>query len=468
MSLNSSTDTDKKTELWRKDKDHFFHPYTDFSKFDSQGSTIYSSGKDHFIYDEDGTRYLDGIAGLWCVNIGHGNKEMADHIAEQAAKLAYYNTFGGASSPPAARLAEKLAAIAPATLNKTFFGTGGSMANDTAIKIAHYYFNQLGKTTKKKIISRNLGYHGSTYLAHALTGIESTHIGFDLPIEGLIHHVSAPYPYRKPPAAEGIDFCDFLVNELERTILELGAENVAAFIAEPIMGAGGVIVPPELYNKRTWELCKKYEVLYIADEVVTAFGRLGHMIASEAVFGVVPDILVLAKGISSGYVPLGATMISDTIYEVISAPKDANPYFTHGFTYSGHALSCAVGLKNIEIMEREGFCQHVREHGPYFEERLRVLEKYPIVAEVRGSHFMLGIEFVVDKKTKTAFDPDVFDVTDRIFKHCKNLGAIVRPVGPVVVLSPPLTFDREAIDLLVEILSRAIEQVLLELKEMGI
>ncbi len=466
--MGSDTAIANKTTLWKKDKDHFFHPYTNFKTFDEQGSTIYASGRDHFIYDETGNEYLDGIAGLWCVNIGHGNREMADLMAEQAAKLAYYNTFGGASSPPAAQLAAKLAELAPGTLNKTFFGTGGSMANDTAVKIAHYYFNIMGKPHKKKIISRDLGYHGSTYLAHALTGIASTHIGFDLPIDGLVHHVTAPYEYRKPADAEDMDFCDYLLEDLERTIMELGADTIAAFIAEPIMGAGGVIVPPKEYNRRTWELCKKYEILYIADEVVTAFGRLGHMFASEAVFGVQPDILVLAKGISSGYVPLGATMITDEIYDVISIPKDANPYFSHGFTYSGHALACAVGLKNIAIMERTERCEHVREHGPYFEQRLRELEKYPIVGEVRGSHFMLGIEFVSDKMTKASFDPDQYDVTDRIFSHCKQLGAIVRPVGPIVVLSPPLTFDRKAIDRMVEILSKAIEKVLDELKERSV
>ena len=455
---------DKKT-IWKNDLDHFVHPYTNFNKFNNEGSSIYSQGKGHFIYDEEGIEYLDGIAGLWCVNIGHGNEEMADRLAEQAKKLAYYNTFGGASSPPSAMLAAKLAEICPDNLNHVFFGTGGSMANDTAIKIIHYYNNLLGKPNKKKIISRDLGYHGSTFLSHALTGIQSTHIGFDLPFKDLIYHVSAPYDYRRPEDISSEEFCDYLVDELEEKILELGAENVACFIAEPIMGAGGVIVPPENYNYRTWQLCKKYDILYLADEVVTAFGRLGHMVASEDKFNVKPDIIVMAKGISSGYIPLGATMISDEIYNVISKPKDDNPYFTHGFTYSGHALACASGLINIEIMEKMNLCEHVKEIGPYFENELKQLLKYPIVGDVRGSHFMLGIEFVVDRGSKESFNPDVYDITAQIFSHCKKLGLIVRPVGPVIVLSPPLTFDKEAIDKAIFILSQSIENVLLELKD---
>ena len=224
-------------DLWRKDRDHFIHPYTNFQKFKTEGALVFSEGKDHFIYDADGRRYLDGMAGLWCVNIGHGRKDIAQAIAEQSSKLAYYNTFEDSTSPPAAELASELARISPGSLNHVFFGTGGSMANDTAIKIIHYYFNQLGLPNKKKVISRELAYHGSTYLAHTLTGIASTHIGFDLAPD-LVHYVSAPYPYRRPEGMSLEAFCDFLIQELEDKILELGPENVACFIAEPILGAG--------------------------------------------------------------------------------------------------------------------------------------------------------------------------------------------------------------------------------------
>ena len=339
------------------------------------------------------------------------------------------------------------------------------MANDSAIKMVHYYFNRLGLPHKKKILSRNLAYHGSTYLAHALTGIAPTHIGFDLPTD-LVTYLSAPYPYRRPEGMTVAEFCDSLIEEMEDKILELGPEYIACFIAEPIMGAGGVIVPPEGYLVRTAELCKKYDILFIADEVVTAFGRLGKMIASEEMFGIQPDIIVLAKGLSSGYVPLGATVISEAIHEVIARPKPENPSFSHGFTYSGHTLACATGLKNIEILERENFCQHVATWGPYFKRQLKSLEDLPIVGEVRGSHYMLALEYVKDKRTKASFSPEV-DIGKRIYYAAKQRGLIIRPLGPLTVLSPPLTYDSDAIDESVAILRESIFQVMDDLHKVG-
>ena len=239
---------------------------------------------------------------------------------------------------------------------------------------------------------------------------------------------------------------------------------MAAFIAEPILGAGGVIVPPPGYHQRTAEICRKYGVLYISDEVITGFGRLGEMIASKEIFGLQPDILVLAKGISSGYVPLGATVISDRIHDVIAKPKKNNPYFTHGFTYSGHALACGAGLKNIEIMEREDLCAQVRSLGPYFEEQLKKLEDLPIVAEVRGRHYMLALEYVRDKTSKTLFDDSVA-IGKRVYYHCKDRGLILRPIGNKNILSPPLTYDRSAIDDTVEILRSSILATVDDLKK---
>jgi adenosylmethionine-8-amino-7-oxononanoate aminotransferase len=427
---------------------------------------VYAQGVGHYIYDTDGNEYLDGIAGLWCVNIGHGREDIAQLMAEQAKKLAYYNTFEDATSVPATELAAKLAQLSPGSLNKVFFGTGGSMANDTAIKIAHYYFNLKGQPNKKKVISRDLAYHGSTFLAHTLTGIHSTHIGFDM-AKDLVHYVSAPYTYRRPEGTTEADFCDFLIRELEEKILSLGPDNVACFIAEPILGAGGVLVPPAGYHRRSWELCKKYDLLYISDEVVTAFGRLGHMITSKDMWEVQPDMLVLAKGISSGYIPLGATVFSDEIYEVISQPKKSNPYFSHGFTYSGHALSCAVGLKNIEIMENEDFCGHVRRWGPYFEQELKKLESLPLIGNVRGSHYMLCLENVADKETKQGFADEVA-IAKRIYYHAKKRGLIIRPIGPLNVLSPPLTYDQAAIDRTVAIVADSVLATAADLRKEGL
>jgi len=440
--------------LWRQDLDHYIHPWTDFSTFKEEGSLIMAESEGAYVIDSEGNRYIDGIGGLWCVNIGYANEEMAQAIAEQVRRITYYSTFGHLTTPPAAELAAKLAELTPGKLNHVFYGTGGSMSNDTAIRIIHFYFNRLGKKNKKKIISRTDGYHGSTYLAMTLTGIEFDHQGFDLAPD-LVHHIPAPNPYRRPDGMSLEEFCDEKVADLENKILELGPENVACFIAEPVMGAGGVIVPPPAYHRRTREVCDRYEVLYISDEVVTGFGRLGHFFASESVFDFVPDIITCAKGISSGYVPLSATLLSEAMYDVISVPQAEGAMFTHGFTYSGHPISCAAGLKNIEIMERDDICGHVRDVGPYLEEQLASLLEHPIVGDVRGSHFMMCIENVADKETKALLPAEVA-IGDRIAAHCQSRGVIVRPIAHLNVLSPPLILTRQQIDTMVEVLHDSI------------
>jgi len=440
--------------LWRQDLDHYIHPWTDFSTFKEEGSLIMAESEGAYVIDSEGNRYIDGIGGLWCVNIGYANEEMAQAIAEQVRRITYYSTFGHLTTPPAAELAAKLAELTPGKLNHVFYGTGGSMSNDTAIRIIHFYFNRLGKKNKKKIISRTDGYHGSTYLAMTLTGIEFDHQGFDLAPD-LVHHIPAPNPYRRPDGMSLEEFCDEKVADLENKILELGPENVACFIAEPVMGAGGVIVPPPGYHRRTREVCDRYEVLYISDEVVTGFGRLGHFFASESVFDFVPDIITCAKGISSGYVPLSATLLSEAMYDVISVPQAEGAMFTHGFTYSGHPISCAAGLKNIEIMERDDICGHVRDVGPYLEEQLASLLEHPSVGDVRGSHFMMCIENVADKETKALLPAEVA-IGDRIAAHCQSRGVIVRPIAHLNVLSPPLILTRQQIDTMVEVLHDSI------------
>ena len=453
-------------DLWRKDRDHCIHPWTDFSTFKEKGSDIIAESEGAYVIDSDGGRYLDGIGGLWCVNIGYGRQEMAEAIAEQAKQLCYYSTFGHIASPPAATLAAKLAQLAPGSLNHVFFGTGGSMANETAIRVIHFYFNRLGKKSKKHIISRVDGYHGSTYLTMSMTGVAFDHIGFDI-IKDFIHHIPAPNVYRRPPGVSVEQFCDQKVADLENKILELGPENVACFIAEPIMGAGGVIVPPPGYHRRTWEVCKKYEVLYISDEVVTAFGRLGEIFATEAVFDVRPDILICAKGISSGYLPLGATLFSDEIYDVISVPQAEGAMFTHGFTYSGHPVSCAAGNKNIEIIEREDICGHVREVGPYLEQQMATLLDLPIVGDVRGKYFMMCVENVANKETKELLPAEVH-IGNRIADHCQKRGLIVRPIAHLNVLSPPLILTKEQIDTMVAILRESITAAIDDLVREGL
>lgn len=463
MQPNKKFDTQ---DLWRKDKEHYIHPWTDFATFKDEGSLIMAQGEGGYVFDSEGKRYLDGIGGLWCVNIGYGREEMAEAVAEQIRLIPYYSSFTHLVTPPAAELASKLAELAPGSLNHIFYGTGGSMAVDTAMRVIQFYFNRLGKKNKKHIISRVNGYHGSTYLTMSITGVAFDHVGFDI-IRDFIHHIPAPYVYRRPAGSTIEEFCDQKVADLEQKILEIGPENVACFIAEPIMGAGGVMVPPPGYHRRTMEVCKKYEVLYVSDEVVTAFGRLGEMFASESVFDIQPDIITSAKGITSGYLPLGATLFSEDIYDVISVPQAKGAAFTHGFTYSGHAVCCSAALKNIEILEREDICGHVREVGPYMEQQLATLLDLPIVGDVRGKYFMMCVENVANKETKELLSEEV-KIGDRIATHCEKRGLLIRPLAHLNVLSPPLILSREQIDDMVQIIRDSITTTMDDLVREGL
>ena len=458
---------EKTSSVWQMDKDHFIHPYTDYSVFEDEGSQVISGASGVTVTDDKGREYLDAIAGLWCVNIGHGREEMADTIRDQVLKMQYYNPFGHSTNEPAALLAAKLAELAPGSLNHVFYSSGGSTANDVAARLAHYYFAQRGMAGKKKIISRIDGYHGSTYFAANLTGIHGTKIGFNRLAEDMIHHVSSANLYRAPEGMDEAVYCDFLVTELQNRIDQLGAENIAAFFAEPIMGAGGVLVAPKGYHQRVQELCKAHDILFIADEVVTGFGRLGEWFVSESLYDCQPDILVSAKGISSGYIPLGATIVADEVYAEIAKPQVEGGALSMGFTYSGHAVACAAALKNIEIMERENLRQHVRDTGPALLRELQVLNNLPIVGDVRGSHFMVGVELVTDKSTKVGFDATVGSA-QRVFKRCLIKGLIVRPVGNVVVLSPPLIFTEQHCRQVAATLYDSINETAVELQVAGL
>lgn len=463
MTANPQIDRSHNRDIWQKDHDHFVHPWTMFDSFKTDGSLVMARANGAYVYDAEGKRYLDGIGGLWCVNIGYGRGEMADAIAEQARRLAFFNPFVDTTNIPAAELAALVAELAPGSLNRVFFSSGGSTANDTAYRLIQYYQHCRGKHSKKHIIARKGSYHGSTYIAMSIGGKKADHVPeFDYKTD-TIHHVSSPNVYRRPAGQSEEEFCDALVKELDDKIRELGPDNVAAFFAEPIMGAGGVIVPPAGYPTRVLEVCRKHDVLYVSDEVVTAFARLGHMFASKEVFDIQPDIITCAKGITSGYQPLGATIFSEEMYDVISSSKEGR-CFAHGFTYSGHPVACAAALKNIEIMQDEKLCEHVRETGPYFEEKLATLMESPIVGDVRGSHFMLCVESVANKETKEEFSDEI-DIGKRISEHAEQLGLIVRPIGALNVISPPLILTREQIDELVDTLGKAIENTVDDLRK---
>lgn len=459
MTINSAK------QIWEMDKNHFIHPYTDFNSFSEEGSQVISKAEGMHITDANGKSYIDSIAGLWCVNIGHGRTEMAEAISEQVLNMQYYNPFGHSTNEPGAILAAKLAELAPGDLNNVFYTCGGSTAVDSAIRLVHYYNNIRGKGNKKQIISRNNAYHGSTYVASNLTGIHGCKDNLDRIADSWINHISAADMFHRPKGAESLSeahFTQFLVDEFENRILQLGENNVAAFIAEPIMGAGGVLVAPKGYHKAMHEMCKKYDILYIADEVVTSFGRLGHFFASEDVFDMQPDIIITAKGISSGYIPLGAAIISDKIWNVVSHPKTGGGVLTMGYTYSGHPVACAAALKNIEIIEREKILDHVKEVGPYFQEKMKTLSDLPIFGDSRGSHLMLGIEFVANNETNESL-PAEAAIANRIFEHCRKRGLIIRPIGNIIVMSPPLIISKEQIDEIALTLRESIESTIRDL-----
>ncbi|NIB42188.1 aminotransferase [Pseudomaricurvus alkylphenolicus] len=454
------------SDLWQKDRDHHLHPWQHFDSFREAGATVMVQGDGCYVYDSDGGRYFDGIGGMWCVNIGYGREEMVEVIAEQTRRLPYFNPFVDTTNAPAAELASKLAQWAPGSLNHVFFSCGGSTANDTAFRLIQFYQSCRGKPQKQHIIAREDSYHGSTYVAMSIGGKAADHVPEFSYITDTIHHVSSPNSYRRPEGASESEFCDHLISELENKILSIGPEKVAAFFAEPIMGSGGVIVPPAGYHRRTWELCKQYDVLYVSDEVVTAFGRLGHMFASEEVFGIQPDIITCAKGLSSGYLPLGATIYSDEIHQVIDEAGE-NRSFAHGFTYSAHPVCCAAALKNMEILERDNILGQVQEVGPYFEQQLRSLMDLEIVGDVRGHQFMMCVENVANKETKALLSDEI-DVGKRITQHCESMGLLVRPIGHLNVLSPPLTMTREQVDFVVEVLRSSIKKTMDDLVKEGL
>ncbi len=462
---NSHNQFDPK-DIWQKDRDHFLHPWTHFDSFQKDGSFIVASGEGCHITDSDGKRYLDGISGMWCVNAGYGRTELADAMAEQARVLAYSNTFVDVTNAPVALLSARLAELAPGTLNHVAYATSGSCANDTALRLAHYYHGRRGETGRRNIISRDNSYHGSTFLTASVSKKSDDRQPEFHYTQDFIHHLSAPYPYRRPEGMSLEQFTDHLVQEFADKIAELGAEKISCFIAEPIQGSGGVVVPPPGYLPRMRDLCRQHGILFICDEVVTAFGRVGHWFASKDEFDIEPDIIVSAKGLTSGYVPLGVAIYS---YEIHNVLNEENPdaWFTHGFTYSGHPIGCAVALANIDLIEREGLLQNAREVGDYFENLVRELNDLPLVGDIRGRRLMMGLEYVADKETKKLL-PYEINISKRISSRCEEKGLLVRPIGHLDVMSPPLSLTRNEADFLVETLRGAIRETTDELAREGV
>ncbi|WP_069298655.1 aminotransferase [Neptunicoccus sediminis] len=463
--LTDKGQNDAEAHLRALDQRHTLHPWTHFDSFEKEGAMVVESGEGCYLKDANGKSYLDAVGGMWCTNIGLGRKEMAQTIAEQVEKLAYSSTFVDMTNGPSALLAEKLASLTPGDLNRMHFTTGGSTAVDSAYRLVGFYNYCRGKPEKTHIIARDQAYHGSTFVTMSIGNKAADKVTEFQYLRDGIHHISAPHFYRAEGNPTEEEFTDQLIAEFEAKIAEIGADKVAAFFAEPIQASGGVLVPPKGYLKRMWEVCQKHDILFLADEVVTAFGRLGHFFAIEDEFDVVPDIITTAKGLSSGYLPMGAMIYSDRIHDVISK-GDENRWFTSGYTYSGHPVCCAAALKNIEIMERENLLQNAADVGTYFEEQLNTLNDLEIVGNVRGRKLMMCVENVKNKATKELF-PDEVDIGKRIATTAESLGLLVRPIGHLNVMSPPLTLTRKDVDFLVKTLRTSIEKVTKQLREEG-
>lgn len=447
------------------DNKHYMHPWEVVAEMGDADRTISASAEGIYIRDEAGRKLIDGPGGMWCTQIGYGRRDMADAISDQVMKLAYHSPWN-TSCEPSAILARKLAELSPGDLNTVFFTTGGSTAVDTAIRYMHFYNNRLGRETKKMVIARDKGYHGSTFLAASATGRDRKTNALDVD-EGRFHLLPDVNPNLRPADMSLDDWAAAKAKDLEDAILSLGADNVGAFIAEPILASGGVIIPAPGYQKLCLEVCRKHDVLYISDEVVTAFGRLGHWFASEAVFDIVPDMITCAKGLTSGYLPLGACLISDRLVADLQTPENEGVMFNNGFTYGGHPVSCAAALKNIEIFETEGILEHVRAVTPHFQDRLNALNDLELVGETRGMGLMGCVEGRVRAKGANRDEKDELHATfgKLVDQHCEALGLIVRPLTQMCVFSPPLIITEAEIDQMFDILRQAIEMAA---DEMGV
>lgn len=420
------------------------HSFTNLATHPQVGPLVIQRGDGVFVEDDQGRRYLEAMSGLWCASLGFSNQRLAKAGSEALHGLPYYHTFNGRSNPAAIALAEKLLSLAPVPMSKVFFANSGSEANDSAVKLVWYYHNAIGKPDKKKIIARRNAYHGVTVAAASLSGLVPNHRDFDLPIDRILH-VDCPHHYRYAEPGESEEaFATRLADALEKRILEEGPETVGAFIAEPVMGAGGVLVPPASYFEKVQAVLAKYEVLLIADEVICGFGRTGEMFGSTT-FGLAPDILTAAKALSSGYVPISAVMVSEKVHTAVAANSGKIGTFGHGFTYSGHPVACAVALETLRVYEDENILAHVRSLAPQFQKGLRSHAARKYVGEVRGVGLIGAIELVADPAARTPFDP-AQKAGAQLAELALAQGLIVRAMGDSIAFCPPLIITAAQID----------------------
>ena len=447
---------DKTSNLGFIDKKNLFHPITNLKAHPSEDILIIDRGEGVYVYDTNGKKYLEGLAGLWCSSLGYGVEELGEVAKEQMNKLGYSSLFASKSHEPAIKLSEKLIELSPYKNGKVFFGNSGSDANDTQLKLYTYMNNALGNPNKKKILSRIKGYHGVTVASASMTGLPAQHKLFDLPTNSFLHAMT-PHFYREGLEGETEEnFVQRLVNNLEQLIEAEGAQNIAAMIAEPLMGAGGVIIPPKGYFPSIHKVLTKYNIPLIDDEVVCAFGRTGNMWGAET-FEMKPSSITIAKALSAGFIPISAVIVPDSMYEPIKDASGDIGVFGHGYTYSGHPVSCAVALKTLEIYERDNIFDHVNEISSHFQARAQKLAELDYVGEVRGIGLICGIEMVSNKETKALFNP-VGSAGKIIAKKCQDNGLIIRAIGDVIALCPPLVISVDEINELFDILENSIKQ----------
>lgn len=436
------------------------HPQSNLSNHERTGPMIMSHGEGIHVFDHAGNKYIDAVAGLWCASLGYSDQALIDAATRQLKKLPYFQTFASKSNEPAIELASRLLAMAPVPMSKVLFQNSGSEAIDTAMKLVWYYQNIRGKPMKKKIISRLQGYHGTSVAAASLTGLAGMHKHFDLPIAGVIH-VNCPHYYRSGNEGETeLEYSSRCISAIEQEIIEQGPETIAAFFAEPIMGTGGVIVPPQSYFEKLHGVLKKYDILLVADEVICGFGRTGNTWGSQTV-GMVPDMITCAKALSSAYMPISALMISDEIYQKLKSGSDDVGVFGHGYTYSGHPVCAAVALETLKQYENRNLFEHIRTVAPSLQEGLREFRDHPLVGEVRGVGLMAGLELVKDKATKQSFDP-VLKVGARVAAHAETQGVIVRALGDTLVFAPPFIISESQIVEVVQVIGQALDDTLQE------
>lgn len=456
--------TTRTTKQWQEaDSRHFLHPFTDHQALAARGARVVERAEGIYVWDTDGNKILDAMSGLWCVNVGYGQQELIAAATEQLTKLPFYNAFFNTATPPAIELAELLSEVAPEGFNHFFFSSSGSESNDTNVRMVRRYWDLIGQPQRQVIIGRNNGYHGSTMAGASLSGMSGMHAQGGLPIPNIVH-VEQPHWYELGRDMTPDQFGIKAARTLEEKILAIGPDKIAAFIGEPVQGAGGVIVPPSTYWPEIARICRKYDILLISDEVICGFGRTGSWFGCET-FGFKPDLITFAKGVTSGYIPLGGVMVGERVAKVLI---EQGGDFNHGYTYSGHPVACAVAVANIKLIRRLKLVEHVRDDvGPYLATRFAELRDHPLVGDTQTCGLMGAVQMVKDKASATPFASDL-GVGMICRGHCFASGLVMRAVGDRMIVAPPLVITRGQIDELVGLARKCLDLTLADVKARGL